>query len=187
MTRTLVASQPDDPATVSHLAFGAHSGTHLDAPVHFLEDGEGVEGFSLEALAGPCFVADLRHVRVTITGEDLEGAVPSDAERVLALTKNSGWSNRDLEFRPSYVAFDPSAADWCLDRGLVLLGNDYLSVEPYQSDDHRVHKMLLGAGIAILEGLDLHQVSPGSYELSAFPINVPGSDGSPVRAVLIER
>ncbi len=188
LRRTLVATQPNDPATVSHLAFGAHSGTHVDAPVHFLLDGEGLESFPLESFIGPCFVADLVHVTSLVSGDDLEdAAVPDDVERILALTRNSGWSRRDQTFRPDYVAFDLSAAEWCMDRGVILLGNDYLSVEAYHTEDHQVHKTLLGGGVAILEGLDLDGVSPGRYELSAFPIHIPGSDGSPVRAVLIER
>lgn len=188
MRRTLVATQPKDPATVSHLAFGAHSGTHVDAPVHFLMDGEGIETFSLESFIGPCFVADLRGVTSLITAADLERAgVPDNAVRIIALTSNSGWSLRDRAFRSDYVAFDLSAAEWCVDRGVRLLGNDYLSVEAYDSEHHQVHKTLLGAGVAILEGLDIDGVSPGTYELSALPINIPGSDGSPVRAVLIER
>lgn len=188
MKRTLVSTQPKDPATVSHLAFGAHSGTHVDAPVHFLVDGKGIESFSLETFLGPCFVADLRGVTSLITIADLERAgVPDDVKRLLALTKNSGWSRRDQAFRPNYVAFDLSAAEWCVERGITLLGNDYLSVEAYDTEDHRVHKTLLGGGVAILEGVDLEGVSPGSYELAAFPIHIPGSDGSPVRAVLIER
>lgn len=188
MRRTLVATQPADPATVSHLALGAHSGTHVDAPVHFLREGEGIETFSLESFIGPCFVADLRGVTSLITAADLERAgIPDDVERLLALTRNSGWSRRDQTFRPDYVAFDLSAAEWCVDRGARLLGNDYLSVEAYESEHHQVHKTLLGSGMAILEGLDLDGVSPGGYELAALPINIPGSDGSPVRAVLIER
>lgn len=173
---------------MSHLAFGAHSGTHIDAPVHFLSEGGGIETFSIESLVGPCFVADLRGVTSLITAADLEGAgVPDDTVRILALTRNSGWSRRDTTFSPDYVAFDLSAAEWCVDLGVRLLGNDYLSVEAYESEHHQVHKTLLGGGVAILEGLDLDGVSPGSYELAAFPINIPGSDGSPVRAVLIER
>ncbi|MFP3881787.1 MAG: cyclase family protein [Actinomycetota bacterium] len=188
MERTLVATQPDDPATVSHLAFGAHSGTHIDAPVHFLVDGAGMESFPLEVFLGPCFVADLRQVTSLITGDDLDQAgVPENTVKILALTRNSGWSRSDTAFRPDYVAFDVSAAEWCADRGVRLLGNDYLSVEAYDTEDHAVHKILLGGGVAILEGLDLEGVSPGSYELSALPIFIPGSDGSPVRAVLIER
>ncbi len=187
MKRTLVATQPKDPATVSHLAFGAHSGTHVDAPVHFLREGVGIETFPLESFIGPCFVADLRGVNDLVTGDDLESAgVPDDAERILALTRNSGWSRRDTTFSPDYVAFELSAAQWCVDRNIRLLGTDYLSIETYDTEDHQVHKTLLAGGVAILEGLDLEGVLPGSYELTALPINIPGSDGSPVRAVLIE-
>jgi arylformamidase len=187
MTRTLVASQPEDPVTVSQFAFGAHTGTHVDAPIHFLPDGEGVEGFSPDVFVGPCFVADLRHVVGGISADDLEeAAIPSGTTRLLALTSNSGWSREDTGFRPDYVAFDLTAATWCVDRGIRLLGNDYLSIEIFEAEGHPVHKTLLGAGIAVLEGLDLAGVAPGEYELAALPILVPGSDGSPVRAVLIE-
>lgn len=187
MKRTLVSAQPDDPATVSHLGFGAHTGTHVDAPIHFLPDGGGVDIFQLEAFMGPCFVANLRHVDALISGDDLDNAgIPEDVVRVLALTRNSGWSRQDTEFQSDYIAFAPSAAEWCVKRGIRLLGNDYLSVEAFDTEDYQVHKTLLGEGVVILEGVDLDGVAPGSYELSAFPINIPGSDGSPVRAVLIE-
>jgi arylformamidase len=187
MKRTLVATQPDDDATVSHLAFGAHTGTHIDAPIHFLAEGSGIDSFDTEVFVGACFVADLRHVSEQITGDDLNAAdIPQDCIRLLALTRNSGWSHGDTEFRSDYVAFSASAADWCLDRGVRMLGNDYLSVEAYQNDGFPVHKTLLGAGVALLEGIDLAGVTPGTYELVALPILVPGSDGAPVRAVLIE-
>lgn len=188
LKRTLVATQPDDDATVSHLAFGAHTGTHIDAPVHFLVEGSGIDAFPSEVFVGPCFVADLRHVPELITGDDLnEAGIPEECIRVLALTRNSGWSHGDTEFRSDYVAFSASAAAWCLDRGVRLLGNDYLSVEAFESDGFPVHVALLGAGVALLEGIDLEGVSPGSYELVALPILVPGSDGAPARAVLVER
>lgn len=188
LRRTLVASQPDDPATVSHLAFGAHTGTHIDAPVHFLADGRGVETFEPEAFVGDCFVADLRHVESLITGDDLDSAgVPEDTLRLLSLTTNSGWSRHDTKFRTDYVAYDLTAAEWCVERGVRLLGNDYLSIETFEAESHPVHKTLLGAGVALLEGVDLVGVSPGSYEVVALPILVPGSDGAPARAVLIER
>jgi arylformamidase len=182
----LVATQPDDDATVSHLAFGAHSGTHIDAPVHFLADGAGIDAFPIEVFVGPCFVADLRHVTGLITEVDLDAAgTPDDCVRLLALTRNSGWSRHDTDFHPDYVAFAHSAAAWCLERGVRLLGNDYLSVEAFESDGFPVHKTLLAAGIALLEGIDLEGVAPGLYELIALPILIPGSDGAPARAVLI--
>ncbi|HSM44448.1 MAG TPA: cyclase family protein [Acidimicrobiia bacterium] len=187
MKRTLVATQPNDDATVSHLAFGAHTGTHIDAPVHFLADGAGIDAFPIEMFFGPCFVADLRHVTGLITGEDLEQAgIPTASVRVLALTRNSGWSRHDADFRPDYIAFAKSAATWCLDNGIRLLGNDYLSVEALENDGFPVHKSLLAASVALLEGIDLEGVAPGPYDLIALPILIPGSDGAPVRAVLIE-
>ena len=187
MTRTVVSAQPDDPATVSHLAFGAHTGTHIDAPIHFLPGGGGIETVSADSLVGPCFVADLRHVTDLITGDDLVGAgVSQDAVRLLALTRNSGWSRDDTEFRRDYVAYDLSAAEWCVEHGIRLVGNDYLSIETFQADGYPVHKTLLGAGLAVLEGVDLDGVSPGVYDVAALPILVPGADGAPVRAVLIE-
>lgn len=187
MKRTLAASQPDDPATASHLSFGAHSGTHVDAPVHFLAGAGGIEAFSPDVFVGACFVADMRHVTDLITADDLDQAgVPEDVPRVLALTPNSGWSQTDTSFRRDYVAFDASAARWCVDRGIRLLGNDYLSIETFDAEGHPVHKTLLGAGVAVLEGLDLAGVSPGVYHLMALPVLIPGSDGAPARAVLID-
>lgn len=188
MERTIVSAQPDDDATVSRLSLTAHTGTHVDAPVHFLPDGGGVETLPVELFIGPCFVADLRHVVDLITGDDLDDAgIPAEVVRVLAMTRNSGWSRADTAFRDDYVAFAPSAANWCLDRGVQLLGNDYLSVEAFDNDGFPVHKALLAAGVALLEGVDLEGMAPGPYELVALPILVPGSDGAPVRAVLIER
>lgn len=187
MKRTLLTVQPDEPATVSHLAFSAHTGTHIDAPIHFITDGGGVETFDVGVFVGRCFVADLRHVGSAISGDDLEKAdVPENTTRLLALTRNSGWSNRDTAFRSDFVAYDLSAASWCLNRRIRLLGSDYLSTESYEAEGHPVHKKLLGAGVALLEGLDLDGVDPGDYDLVALPILVPGSDGSPVRAVLID-
>lgn len=172
---------------MSHLAFGAHSGTHVDAPIHFLPDGTGVEGVDPEAFVGECWVADLRNVSDRIMASDLDRAgVPQDVERILALTRNSGWSRTDTTFRSDYVAYDLSAAEWCLQRGIRLVGNDYLSIEPFEAEDHQVHKTLLGAGVAVLEGLDLAGVSPGRYHLVALPVLIPGADGSPARAVLFE-
>lgn len=185
--RTLVTSQPQDPATVSHLSFSAHSGTHVDAPIHFLPEGRGVEVVDPEAFVGDCWVADLRHVTDLIMADDLDRAgVPREVVRILALTRNSGWSRSDKAFRRDYVAYDLSAAEWCVERRVRLVGNDYLSIEAFGAEGHPVHKTLLGAGVAVLEGTDLAGVSPGRYHLVALPVLIPGSDGSPARAVLFE-
>lgn len=190
MRRVLVAAQPRDPATVSRLSLGAHTGTHVDAPVHFLPGRAGVEAFPPDVFVGGCHVVDLRHVARRIGADDLEAAgLPDDPQRILALTRNSGWSRTDTAFREGYVAYAPSAAEWSLARGVRLLGIDYLSIETFDAEEegHPVHRALLGAGVAILEGLDLAGVAPGVYDLVALPLLVPGSDGAPVRAALVER
>ena len=112
--------------------------------------------------------------------------VPSGVERLLLKTANSGWSARGTSFRSDYVACDPSAATWCRDRNIRLIGIDYLSVEPPESTSHEVHKALLEAGIVILEGIDLEGVPSGRYTLIALPLNIPTGEGSPTRAILIE-
>jgi arylformamidase len=177
-----------DVATTSHLSMSAHAGTHIDAPVHFLEDGSGVDAYPVEAFIGPAFVADLRGAGPEVTADDLDAADVADGtERLLLLTDNAGWTRRDDSFTEDYVALHPSAAEWCTQRPLRLLGIDYLSVESFDrvgAGEAPVHVTLLGAGIAILEGIDLVGIEPGEYGLSALPVRIPGSDGAPARAVL---
>lgn len=175
-----------DRSTVSHLSLGAHTGTHVDAPVHFIEGGGGIDAIAVEALVGPAVVAGLDHVERTIGGDDLEDSVPAGTQRLLVKTRNSGWSAGDTEFREDFVALDPSAAEWCVARGVRLVGIDYLSIEPYGSSGHPVHRALLQAGVVILEGLDLSGVQPGTYTVAALPLLVPGGDGAPARVVLLE-
>jgi arylformamidase len=190
LRREITARQPEDPATVSHLAMSAHAGTHVDAPIHFLPGAAGIDAYSPEVFVGPAYVCDLRAVESTITADDLARAgMPDDVDRIVGLTRNSGWSREETAFREDYVAYDMTAAEWCLERGIRLVGIDYLSVEAFGADEkgHPVHRALLGAGIAILEGLDLAGIEPGTYDLAALPLLVPGSDGAPARAVLIDR
>lgn len=177
-----------DSSTVSHLALGAHTGTHIDAPVHFLEGGAGAEALPLDAMIGPAVVAGLESVDATIGSNDLAAAVPEGAERLLLKSRNSGWSASDTTFREDFVALHASAAEWCIARGVRLVGIDYLSIEPYGSGrkDHPVHRALLRAGVVIVEGLDLAGVEPGSYEVVALPLAVLGGDGAPARVALIE-
>lgn len=189
LVRELSADQSDgDPATVSHLSLGAHTGTHVDAPVHFLPDGEGLEAFDLDAFVGPVTVVDLSHASGEITADDLDRAdVPAITSRLLVRTRNSGWSATATEFDERYIALDRSAADWCVTRGLRLIGIDYLSIEPFDPGERGapVHRALLDASVAILEGLDLDGVEAGEYELAALPLRIPdGIDGAPARAVL---
>jgi arylformamidase len=189
--RRQVVSDPStgDDATVSQLFLSAHTGTHVDAPCHFLPSAPGVEALTPDVLVGPAEVAGLEHLRSPITAGDLDASrLPNGLQRLLVKTANSGWSTRDTVFREDFIAFDSSAAQWCVDRGVRLLGIDYLSIEPFGSGriDHPVHKILLGAGIAILEGLDFEGIATGSYVLAALPLLIPGGDGAPARVVLID-
>lgn len=188
--RTVVSDvSRGDSATVSQLSLSAHNGTHIDAPCHFLPGGSGIEELAPEDLIGPVEVAGLEHLQGPITAADLEGAgLPDGVQRLIAKTKNSGWSGRDTSFREDFIAFDASAAQWLVDTGVRLVGIDYLSIEPFGSGrvDHPVHKILLRAGVVIVEGLDLDGVHPGPYSLTALPLLIPDGDGAPARVVLID-
>ncbi len=178
-----------DPATVSELTLGSHTGTHIDAPVHFLEGGGGIDTLDLDALAGRAYVAGVGTEGTHITEDDLERAgVPDGVERLLLRTRNSGWTEQDTKFREDFAALGMDSIRWCLDRGVRLVGIDYLSIEPKGAGDdgNPGHKELLGRGVVILEGIDLAHVEPGWYRLVALPLLIPGCDGAPTRAVLIE-
>jgi arylformamidase len=176
-----------DDASVSLLGLSAHAGTHIDAPNHFISDAGAIETIPLDVLMGVAVVADLSDIDGPITADDLQG-VPPGTERLIAKTRNSGWSRTDTEFRPDYVAFDESAAEWCIEYGVRLLGIDYLSIEPFDGDElgYPTHHALLEDGIVVLEGLDLEGVKDGAYFLVALPLLIPESDGAPARVLLLE-
>ncbi len=170
-----------DPANVSELDLGAHSGTHVDAPDHFLADGAGAEALPLDALIGPAEVVDAAAATVAldlVTVRDLE-LPPQGSERILFKTRNSQLWGRD-EFTRDFVRLDGEAAAYLVERGVRLLGIDYLSI-----GDAEAHRTLLSAGVVCVEGLDLRGIEPGSYEFVCLPLKLVGSDGAPARAVLI--
>ena len=172
-----------DPANVSELDMGAHSGTHVDAQDHFLEGGAGAEALPLEYLIGPAGVVDATAATAAldlVTVRDLE--LPArGTERILFKTRNSQLWSRD-EFTRDFVRLDGEAAAYLVERGVKLLGIDYLSI-----GDAAAHHVLLAAGVVCVEGLDLRGIEPGSYELVCLPLKLAGSDGAPARAVLIRR
>jgi len=177
-----------DHDTVSELHFSAHTGTHIDAPSHFIQGGGAIGTVPLDVLVGDAVVLDMMDVTTTIGAEDLARAdVAEGTTRLLAKTANSGWARADAAFREDFVAFDLSAARWCLDRGVRLLGIDYLSVEPFGRgrEGHPVHRALLEAGVVILEGLDLADADPGPYRLVALPLSIPDAEGAPARVLLL--
>jgi len=170
-----------DPANVSELDLGAHSGTHVDAPAHFLTGGAGAETLPLEVLIGQADVVDATSATAAldlVTLRDLE-LLPPGSERILFKTRNSQLWSRD-EFTRDFVRLDGEAAAYLVERGAKLLGIDYLSI-----GDADAHRILLSAGVVCVEGLDLRGIEPGPYELICLPLKLVGSDGAPARAVLI--
>lgn len=174
-----------DQMTVSAFQLGGHAGTHIDAPKHFIAGANGIETIPVDVLIGEVTVVEIADQVDTITQVELS-AIPKGATRVLLKTRNSGWSKNDTSFRDDYVALDESAARWLVEQGVRLLGIDYLSVGPFDEEetDFAVHKVLLQAGVVIVESLDLEDVTPGQYRLIVLPLLIPGSDGAPARAIL---
>jgi len=168
-----------DTSNVTRLDLGAHTGTHVDAPLHFLPDGGGAESIPAEVLLGPAHVID-----ATALTEDIDAAalsrvtIPDGAERLLFKTPNSRLWELD-EFSHDFIRFVESGARRLIDAGVRLVGIDYLSV-----GDAGAHRAFLGAGVVPLEGLDLRHVGPGPYELVATALSIVGSDGAPARALL---
>lgn len=174
-------------SNVSHMAVSVHHGTHIDAPLHYVDGAGSIDTLSLDVLMGPAQLFDVGDApsisQAFLQSQHLDDGV----ERVLFKTRNSRlWNDMTHEFFDRFVAVDADAATWMVDRGIKLVGVDYLSVETYHTDQHPTHKILLGAGVIVLEGLDLRQVSAGTYNLVCLPINIVGSDGAPARAVLTE-
>lgn len=174
-------------ANVSALAAGVHVGTHVDAPLHFIDGRSAVEAMPLEAMIGPAYVADLCKAEVIDSEALAKARIPPRTRRILFRTRNSDfWKDRSQGFRKDFVAVDASGAEWLVGRKIALVGVDYLSVAPF-GNSRPTHEILLGAGTVILEGVDLGGVPAGRYDLVCLPIKLVGSDGAPARAVLLRR
>lgn len=173
-------------SNVSRLSLAVHTGTHVDAPVHFLPGGSGVESLPLDVLVGPAHVVELADSADVITAALLQEAqIPAGVERVLLKTRNSaGWKTA-TEFNTAYVGLAADGAEYLVARGIRLVGIDYLSVAPYKQS-RPTHEALLNAGVVIVEGLDLTGIAAGMYMLVCLPMKLAGSDGAPARVVLIE-
>jgi arylformamidase len=171
-----------DVANVSRVMLSSHSGTHLDAPRHFYESGVSVDTLDLSILLGParvCAIASTSH----ITADDLRRLDLQGVRRLLFKTSNAVLWDRP-GFQHNYVALTGSAAHLLVDRGVDLVGIDYLSIDAFECQDFPVHRTMLGAGVLILEGLDLRAVPPGDYELIALPLLLRDGDGAPARVLL---
>lgn len=174
-------------ANVSRMDMGVHTGTHLDAPVHFLAGEKGVETLALDVLIGPAQVVALADEVQMITAGVLDAAgIAEGTERLLLKTHNSAfWSQDRTKFHTDFAGITADGADYIVQRGIRLVGLDYLSIAPYKMS-RPTHERLLKAGVIPVEGLDLRDVNPGFYQLICLPLKLAGSDGSPVRAVLVE-
>jgi arylformamidase len=173
-------------SNVSRLAMGVHSGTHVDAPIHFIQGAAGVDALKLEILMGRASVIHLPKV-ARVTAPDLAAAkIPPRTRRLLIKTRNSAfWANGDKAFHTDFVGVGPDAAEWLVRRGIQLVGVDYLSVAPWK-ESRPTHEILLRAGVVVVEGLNLSGVKPGAYQFMCLPLKLIGCDGAPARAVLIQ-
>ncbi|MBV9761015.1 MAG: cyclase family protein [Acidobacteriaceae bacterium] len=171
-------------ANVTLCRMTAHTGTHMDAPSHFLKDGKGIDEFPLETGLGPARVIAIPPEAYVITAAHLEGQRIRPGERVLFKTRNSDRRWDDRGFYTDFTALDSSAATFLNDAGILLVGVDYLSVGLYEGDGPETHRILLGAGIWIIEGLNLASIAPGEYDMVCLPLRIQGCDGAPARVAL---
>lgn len=172
-----------DVCNVSTLSLGSHTGTHMDAPLHFIRDGRSLDQMPLEATIGPCRVIEIKH-KVAVTVEEISGQRFKAGERILFKTRNSRKSWKSDEFDEDFVYISKEAAALLAKARVMTVGIDYLSVGGFKKDGVETHHALLGAGIWVIEGLNLAKVKPGRYELCCLPIKVLKSDGAPARALL---
>ncbi len=181
---TVKAIAHGDSSNVSLLHMGTHTATHVDAPRHFIPGAPGIDSLQPELLVGPARLFQLTEVQ-RIDRNLLEALDLNGITRLLLGTRNSALLKQG-EFNRDYASMTADAASYLVNRGVKLVGIDYLSVEEYQKEGRPTHHILLGAGIAIIEGLDLTGVPPGDYELLCLPLKLKDGDGAPARVFLRE-
>jgi kynurenine formamidase/threonine dehydrogenase-like Zn-dependent dehydrogenase len=174
-----------DPATVSHLSLGVHTGTHVDAPVHFIGGAAGVDEFSIDAMIGPARVIEILDKEVC-TAQDLAAYNIRQGERLLLRTNNSNRCWNVDAFVEDYAHLDRSAAKMLAERRVQMVGIDYLSIGR-GNEGPEVHRILLEAGVVIVEGLDLSRVNAGLYDVICLPLKILGGDGAPARVAVRRR
>ena len=176
-----------DSANVSNLNLGAHTGTHVDAPAHFIDGAAKVESLPLDALIGAVEVVAVPDDCRAIDDEFVRAHCAADAQRILFKTRNSAfWSEAQPQFHTDFTYLELEAAQTLAQRGVKLVGIDYLSIEKYASPKHETHLALLSRGVVILEGVNLTDVPAGKYELICLPLRLRSNlgDGGPARVVL---
>ncbi len=174
-----------DNSNVSEISMSCHTGTHVDAPDHFLDNGVTVEDLSLDLLVGRAYVLHLPDVNMITASVLMDADIPPRTRRLLFKTRNSEyWAKGNGEFRQDFVGLSVDAAELLVDRNVRLVGIDYLSIAPYKLGVP-VHTILLQAGVVVIEGLDLSKVSQGRYTLHCLPLKLGGAEGAPTRAILV--
>jgi arylformamidase len=173
-----------DSSNVSFLHLGAHTGTHVDAPAHFIADARRIDALSLDVLMGPARLVRVPDEVTEIDANFVAGCDLNGIERVLFHTRNSSFWNEG--FRKDFTHLLPEAAELLVSSGVKLVGTDYLSIEKFHSGHHRTHLTLLSSQVIIVEGLNLSEVPAGDYELICLPLRIAdgSGDGAPARAVL---
>lgn len=172
-----------DPCNLSRLSMGVHTGTHMDAPFHFIQSGKSIDTMPLEATIGPTRVLEINDPQA-IKIKELEPYAIQPGERILFKTSNSTRAWQSATFVEDFVYISHEAAQYLAEKQVQTVGVDYLSVGGYRVDGPETHRALLGAGIWIIEGLNLSSVQAGSYELICLPLKMMGAEGAPARAIL---
>lgn len=173
-------------ANVRHVALSTHSGTHVDAPDHFVEGGRTVDAVDLDRLLGPCLVLAV-DASTVIDRDHLAKVWPfaDPPSRVLLKTANSRRRLlQDAAFHRDFVALAADAAQFLVDQGVITVGIDYYSIEPFEASGHPTHMILLGHDVLVIEGVNLIDITPGPYRMACLPMNLVGADGAPARVLL---
>jgi arylformamidase len=177
-------TMPERNNNLSSIEVDTHFGTHLDAPLHFIENGKAVNDIELDKLIGMCYLVSIRNTR-SITSAHLEMAnIPKECNKLLLKTDNQlYWENGIKTFQKDFCSIDETGAQWIVDNNIHLVGIDYLSIQRFY-DGPETHQILLRNEVVIVESVNLEKAVQGWYELICLPLNIQGLEGSPVRAVL---
>lgn len=174
-----------DSSNVTQITMSCHTGTHVDAPDHFLNNGKTVEDLSIDLLVGRAYVLHLPAVNIITASVLMDADIPPRTRRLLFKTRNSELlASGKVGFQTDFVGLSVDAAELLVDRNVRLVGIDYLSIAPYKMGKP-VHTILLNAGVVVIEGLDLSMVSQGRYTLHCLPLKLGGAEGAPARAMLV--
>lgn len=186
--RTMVQTLEDgDDCNLSGITMSAHAGTHVDAPYHFFENGKTIDQFPVEKFILSARVVPIQN-HVAIEPTELENVDIRPGDAILFKTRNSTEGRIESGvFQENFVYLSAKGADWCVHRGVGLVGIDYISIEKFDSKAFTVHRKILGHDIPILEGINLKNVPEGRYTLYCLPLKIRGGDGAPVRAVLMDQ